>query len=262
LTDFWLGIAQTAIGSALGFIFGIGAFHYQQRKQATKKERDEWKAAVRTLSRLSTAAGANIEALALTKLQFMSDMKPEVEKMKAAVDEVYDSPDATRTEKISDLKSLSKSVRHFYLSLPRISVMTPPGFGEYSLLNKDMPALMIFVHRATGAMEQLNELIGIRNELIADCAREGGTEAGITAERILYFSNMLADSGKGIYMQVDDALDFWRLVLDQVKAFMTAKAKGEYFSEYKLVPFAIEAMPKEELFPLLRSQLETFEKRS
>ena len=105
LTNFWLGIAQTAIGSALGFGFGIGAFHYQQRKQATKKEKDEWKAAVGALNRLSTAAGANIEALANTKLQFINDMKPEVEKMKAAVVATYDTPPANRAIKNSDLKS-------------------------------------------------------------------------------------------------------------------------------------------------------------
>jgi hypothetical protein len=262
LANFWLGIAQTAIGSALGFGFGIWAFHYQQRKQATKKEKDDWKAAVGALNRLSTAAGANIEALANTKLQFINDMKPEVEKMKAAVVEAYDTPPANRARKISDLKTLSESMRHFYMSLPRTSAMPPPNFGEYSLLSKDMPALMIFVHRATGMMEQLNELISARNELIADHARESGIGAGMSANRLLFFSSMLAGNGEGIYMHVDDALDFWRLVLDQLKAFVTAKAGGEYFLEYKLVPKAVEAMPKEELFPLMRSQLTTFESRS
>lgn len=261
-TNFWLGIAQTAIGSALGFGFGIGAFHYQQRKQATKKEKDEWKAAVGALNRLSTAAGANIEALANTKLQFINDMKPEVEKMKAAVEEAYDTSPANRVRKISNLKSLSESMLHFYMSLPRISVMPPPNFGEYSLLSKDMPALMIFVHRATGMMDQLNELMNARNLLIADHAREGGTGAGLTAERLLFFSNMLAGNGEGICMHVDDALDFWRLVLDQVKAFMTTKAGSEYFLEYRLVQKAVDAMPKDELFPLMRDQLTTFESRS
>jgi hypothetical protein len=40
---------------------------------------------------------------------------------------------------------------------------------------------------------------------------------------------------------------------------MTVKAKGEHFLEYKLVPKAVEAMPKEELFPLMRQQLATFD---
>ena len=39
---------------------------------------------------------------------------------------------------------------------------------------------------------------------------------------------------------------------------MTAKAKGEHFSEYMLIPEAEKAMPKEELFPLMREQLATF----
>jgi hypothetical protein len=61
-SQFWLGVAQTAIGSALGFVFGIFAFHYQQRRQAAKKEKDNWRSALDALNRLTTAAGANIEA--------------------------------------------------------------------------------------------------------------------------------------------------------------------------------------------------------
>ena len=246
----------------MGFGFGIWAFRYQQRKQAEKKVKDEWKAAVGALNRLNTAAGVNIEGLAVAKLQFVNDMRPEIEKMKAAADEAYNTPLADRTKKIVGLKKMADSMLHFYLSLPKTSVMSPPNFSEYSLLSKDMPALMIFVHRATGMMEQLNELISARNELIADHAREGGSSTGMTSHRLLFFSSMLAGIGEGICENVDYALDFWRLVLDQVNAFATAKAGGEYLPTYGLVPEALEAMPKEELFPLMRSQLATFESRS
>ena len=137
--------------------------------------------------------------------------------------------------------------------------MPPPNVGEYSSLSKDMPALSRFVHRAMGMMQDLNERIVSRNALIAEHAREGGTAAGMSGERLMYYSSMLAGEGEAICVHVDDALNLWRLVLDQIKAYMTTKAKGEHFLEYQLVPKAIEAMPEEELFPLMREQMATFE---
>jgi hypothetical protein len=198
-SEFWLvGIAQSAIGSALGFVFGIWAFHYQQRRQSAEKEKNDWRAALDALNRLSTAAGANIEALANAKLQLINDMRPEVEKMKAASEEVYNTPVADRAKRIPALKALSVSMLHFYKSLPRTSVMPPPDVGEYSLLSKDMPALTLFVHRAMGMMQGLNERIESRNALIAEHAREGRTGAGKSAERLIYYSSMLAGEGESI----------------------------------------------------------------
>ena len=179
--------------------------------------------------------------------------------MQAASKDVFDVPPVDRHKKLPVLKALSDSLQHFYMSLPRTSVMTPPGVGEYSSLGKDMPALSLFVHRATGMMQELNERIVSRNALIAEHAREGGTGAGMSGERLIYFSSMLAGEGEAICVHVDDALNLWRLVLDQIKAYMTTKAKGEHFLEYKLVPKAEKAMPEKELFPLMREQLATFE---
>jgi hypothetical protein len=258
VADFWLGVAQTTIGSAVGFMFGIFAFHHQQRRQSTKKEKDDWRAALDALNRLSTAAGANIEALANSKLQLISDLRPEVEKMKTASEEVYKTPGEERAKKIPDLVALSGSMLHFYMSLPENSVMAPPEFGEYSSLSKDIPALTLFVHRAMGMMQELNEQKRSRNALIDQQAQESGTGDGMTAERVIYYASMLSGQGEAICDTTDFALDFWRLVLDQIKAYMTAKAKGEYFLEYTLVPEAVEAMPKEEMFPLMREQLATF----
>jgi hypothetical protein len=258
-SEFWLGVAQTAIGSGLGFVLGVGAFHYQQSRQSAKKENDDWRAALDALNRLTTAAGANIEALAIIKLQLINDLRPEVEKMKAASKEIYDTPVSERAIRMPALKALSESLLHFYMTLPRVSVMSPPDVGEYSLLSKDMPALTLFVHRAMGMMQEINERIVSRNGLIAEHAREGGTGDGMTAERVIYHSGMLAGEGEAICLHTDFALDFWRLLLDQVKAYMTMKAKDEHFLEYKLVPEAVKAMPEEELIPLMREQLATFD---
>jgi hypothetical protein len=239
-------------------VLGICAFHYQQKLQSAKKEMDDWRAALNALNRLTTVAGANIEALALTKLQFVNNLRPEVEKMKAIVVEVYDLPVDERAEKIPDMKALSVSMLHFYLSFPRTSVMSPPEISEYSALSKDMPALTLFVHRAMGMMQEINERIASRNALIADHAREGGTGDGMSGERLIYYSSMLSGEGEAICEHTDFALDFWRLVLDQIQAYMKAKGAGQQALEYKLVPKAIEAMPKEELFPLMRKQLTSF----
>ncbi|MBL4692943.1 MAG: hypothetical protein JKY92_06395 [Magnetovibrio sp.] len=258
VADFWLGVAQTTIGSAVGFVFGIFAFHHQQLRQSAKKEKDDWRAALDALNRLTTAAGANIEALVNSKLQLINDLRPEVEKMKAASEDAYKTPRAERAKKITNLIAQSEAMLHFYMSLPETSVMAPPEFGEYSSLSKEMPALTMFVHRAMGMMQELNEQIRSRNALIAQQAQESGTGDGLTAERVIYYSSMLSGQGEAICQNTNFALDFWRLVLDQIKAYMTAKAKGEHFFEYTLVPEAVKAMPKEELFPLMRQQLATF----
>jgi len=138
-SEFWLGVVQTAIGSAVGFVLGIGAFHYQQQLQSKKEANNDWKAALDALNRLTTAAGANIEGLANHKLQLINDIRPEVEKMKAACKKVYDTPPAGRVRIVPALKTLSESMLHFYQSLPRISVMQPPDVGEYSSLSREMP---------------------------------------------------------------------------------------------------------------------------
>ena len=257
-SHFLLGLLQTAIGSALGFVFGVGAFHYQQKWQSEKKEKDAWRASLDALNRLSAAGGANIEALAVVKMQFILTLRPEVERMKAATEAIYNLPPKDRNSKVKLLKELSESLVHFYVGVPKVSTMSSPNVGEYSLLSKDMPALTLFVHRAMSTMEEINELIKSRNTLISEHAREGGTGEGMTSERLIFFSIMLSSQGEAICTQVDDALDFWRLVLDQLDAYMTVKAKGEHNIKIKIVPEAIKMMPQKELFPWMREQIETF----
>ena len=133
--------------------------------------------------------------------------------------------------------------------------MQPPAFEEYSSLSKEMPALNLFVHRAVTMTQELNELIRSRNNLIAQHALEGA----MTAERIIYYSRMLSGQGNVICELTDYALDFWLLSLDQVREYMQVKAKGEHVVKYQLLPEAKKVMPNEELFPLMREQLVTFD---
>lgn len=257
--EFLLGVAQTTIGTGIGFLFGIFAFHYQQRRQSDAKQEGEYRAALDALHRLNIAAMSNIEALANAKLQLINCMKPEVEQMKTAADNVYDAPQEELADKVSILETLSVSMRYFYQSLPSTSVMPQPEFVEYSELSKEMPALSQFVHRADGMMQQLNERIVSRNALIAEHAREGAVVGGMPAERLMYFSSMLADEGTAIYMHADDAMYIWGLVMEQIKLYLTVKAENEQFADYKLIPQAAEEMPKDELFPLMRDQLVKFD---
>lgn len=259
MMEFWLGIAQTAIGSGIGFGFGILAFHYQQKRQSERLEEADWRASLDALTRLNTAAGANIEALANSKLQLIDDLRADVQKMKKITHDIFDIPPEDLSERMSDLKKLSGSLRHFYKSLNQTSILPPPDAREYSKLSKEMPALSLFAHRAISMMQELNARITSRNALIAEHAREGGTEEGMSDERLTYFSSMLADEGEAMYVMLDYALSFWKLVLDQVAAYMTHKARGEHFAEYQLVAKAIEALPSEELFPAMREKLVTFE---
>lgn len=259
MSEFWVGVAEIAIGSGLGFVLGILAFHYQQKRQTKEQETAIWKAALDALNRLTIASVANIEALANAKLQLIDAMRPEVDKMKATSIDIYDTPPADRSEKLHQLKALSESLLYFYMSLPQTSVMPPPDPSEYSSLSKDMPALPLFVHRAMGMTQDMNERIASRNSLIAEHAREGGVGEGMSGERLMYYSGMLADEGVAICTQVDDAMDVWRIVADQVEAYMTHKAIGEEFITYLPVEKALAALPKEELFPELRAQLNTFE---
>jgi hypothetical protein len=257
-SEFWVGITQTAIGSGLGFILGICAFHYQQRQQFAKAERDNRRANVEALNRLRISAGANVEALANSKLQFIYELRPEIDKMKVAAAEYFDAVEPERMKKMSTIVEISRYLRNFYMSFPKTSIMQPPEVSEYSAFSKEMPALPLFVHRAIAMMSEINERIDSRNSLIAEYARENGASAGMTGERVFYYSSMLADEGLAICEHTDFALDFWRLVIDQIEAFMTVKERDDNFLEFKLVPEATKAMPDEELFPLMRDQLRTF----
>lgn len=257
-SDFWLGVLRSAIGSGLGFGLGIGAFHYQQNRQLTKNETNNWLAALDALNRLTTAAVANTEALVNAKLQFVNNLMPEVEKMASASEALYSAQIENRDNQVQSLLTTSNSLRYFFLASPRNSIMQPPNFSEYSSLSKEMPALTQYVHSAMSMMQELNERTDSRNRIIAEYAREGGAGTSITSGRIFYYSSMLSGEGKAICEQTDFALNFWRLVLDQIQAYRKKQGAGEHLLTYELIPKAIEAMPKKELFPLMREQLKIF----
>lgn len=256
---FWVGVAQTAIGSGLGFGLGILAFHYQQRRQGAKEEADRWRSTLDALNRLMAAAGANIEALANTKIQILSALRPELEGMKTALAAYHEAPSEQRQQRIENLMTAASDMRAFYMTVPRTMTMLPPEPTEISSLSAEMPALTMFVHRAVGMMHELNDIAGMRNQLIAEQARESGNGEGVKERRFIYFVTMLTGQAEALCEYADFSLDFWRLVREQVRAYMTTKGAGQPFLDYKLVPAAEAALPAEELFPLAKAQLVTFD---
>jgi hypothetical protein len=257
--DFLLGILQTAIGSSLGFVFGIGAFHYQQRRQLVDQEKRDRRAALDALNRLNTAAGANIEALANARIGLIDKLSADLNIMRSACDRYYKIPIRDRDEIFPSITELSQSLQNFYKSFLSVSIMKIPQNFEYSILSKDMPALPVFAHRAIGEMEELNDRIEARNSLIHSHAQEGGTNDGMTSLRFMYYVSMLTSLGEAIRAHSGFALDFWRLVHDQIKSYTSARGEDQNLREYRIAPEALKFMPEEELFPLMREQLVTFD---
>ncbi|UUX51373.1 hypothetical protein NUH88_06675 [Nisaea acidiphila] len=257
MSEFWLGVTQTAIGSFLGFALGIGAFLLQQRVHSKSEAKAKWRAALDALNRLNMAAASNIETLANVKMQFTSDLAWDVEKVERATENIVNTPLTNRAEKYQDLRSLASSLQHFYVCMERIAALSPPDASEYSSLNKEMPPLSLFAHRAMGTMQKIEDVSTSRNTLISDFSREA--DDGLTEERLLHFSRMLTATGASLCNAVDQGMAFWLLVSDQIRAYMTHRAKGEPFIYFDLLEEVGDHVPKEDLVPSFREQLVTFE---
>lgn len=260
MDNFWLGVLQTFIGSSLGFGLGVVAFHYQQKHQSAQRAKEDWRAALDALHRLDIAAGANIESLAVMKLlPLTSQMAEECRGMKEASDEAYNAPTSQRKGAVTKLRHLSVSSRYFYHTIVKPVVMPVPEFREYSALSKDMPALSLFVHRAMGMTQTFDEVTETRNRFNSERAREDMVGNGINEERFIYYAGMLSSTGLLMHQYVDNALGCWMIVRDQIQAFVEKKAGDQSFQRYQIVPNAARVLPKDELFPLMREQMATFE---
>ncbi|MEP3428855.1 MAG: hypothetical protein ABJN98_09265 [Roseibium sp.] len=259
-TAFLLGVAQTTIGSGLGFMLGILAFHYQQQKQDDKKKDEEWKASLEALRRLNIAASANIENQLNAKSQLIDDLRPETDKMKEKVESVYASQGGDQQRLTSDLKTLAESLKHFHMSLPEVAIMPPPETKDYSMLSSDMPALAMFVFRAVSVSEEMNARIVSRNTLLQQHALEHIAGDGMTSRQLLHFSNMLVAEGLAISEHNTNALFFWKMVRKQITVYMTNKASSEPFEEYPLVEEADAQLPGDDLHPDYSALVATFER--
>jgi hypothetical protein len=256
---FLLNVLQTAVGTALGFLLGIWAFHYQQEQLEEKRKADDRRAAHDALQRLTVAAGLNLEALAHIKLQIVNELFPEAKQMQQVANANYNATKIEEKKKNFDvLKATAESARWLYISMPKVPAMPPPEVREYSSLMSEMPALSLFVHRAEGMIAELNERIVSRNALIAKHSSENTSGQGMQPQRHLYFAGMLADEGMAICENTDLAMYCWKLASDQIDAYMRKKAPSEPYARFELVDQVVDQLPKEDLLPLMSEQLVTF----
>jgi len=116
LPEFLLSVFETAIGSGLGFVLGICAFRYQQRQQSAAKEKRDQRAALDALNRLNTAAGANIEALAIAKKSYIDKLSGDATFMRAACDRWLETPVEGSDAMAPSIKKLAEPMYHFYKS--------------------------------------------------------------------------------------------------------------------------------------------------
>ncbi|WFE92317.1 hypothetical protein K1718_13410 [Roseibium porphyridii] len=257
--EFFLRVLQIAIGSALGFLMGIWAFHYQQEQLQKRKLADRRNDELDALSRLAMAAGANLESLAIFKNQFLNELRPEVSTMKQHVNSVYSAKDENRDKSVSSLLLASKSMVHFYRAFAKPSHMPVPNHTEYSSLRREMPALSMFVHRAACFTEELNDCLTERNNRISLHASEGTLDVPMTPQRSIYFASMLSDEGIAMCNLTDYALHCWKITLDQINEYVDNRVEGGSFVRPKLTKKALDELPDENTLPGLRSQIRYFD---
>jgi enamine deaminase RidA (YjgF/YER057c/UK114 family) len=254
-TSFGVSIFQTAIGSGLGFVLGLVAFHYQQKREKQAEAKEAKDDALDALTRVLQTAGLNIEALAVIKLQIINDLKPEVEEMKGFVETYFDGDQAGRGKCFHEMKAASEEMRSFYKTFTPLPIMPAPDFREFSLVTHDMPALTTFLHRAMSTMHEINEQLRERNALISGHARDGAE--GMTAERFVYYASMISGIGDYLCQSIDNDLEYFCLTMEQVEGYMEAKNNGKHL-KFVIAEKAKDELPKSELFPELRKQMAKF----
>lgn len=255
--DFWAGLAETAIGAFLGFVFALLAFHHQRRRERLAQERQIKETAFDALNRLVQASGMNFEALLNTKRQITNDLRPEVAAMTKVVADFDAAPRDQRRDIVMTMGGLSESFTNFYKVLPELVIMPAPDLREMTALSEEMPALNTFVHRAMSTMYELNARIKERNELIGRHADEMTRDGGMRAERFGYYCAMLSGEGEYICDAVDFDLEFFKLVIDQINEYAGAYTTEGRFLTFELAKDAKDAMPVEK-FAELRNQLVSF----
>ena len=259
--QFALGIAETAIGAALGFGLGLVGFHYQQKRQKEAEEEEQDNAVWDALNRLLYASSLNIESLANLKIQSINSLAPEVVKMKEAMLRTASSHIKNQEFEINSLKEVSRNLDFFYFNIPPVSIMESPGYKEFSRVIHEMPALTTFVHRSKSSMADLNRQVKERNELVDAYVLEfiGLEDSNESRLRYLYFNKMLTDYADSICITVDDCLAFHQLIVDQLHFYLKKYKKGRSAFEFKLLDTVKEQMPSTLMFADLRSQIVEFQ---
>lgn len=142
LADSGLPILETAIGAGLGLLLGFVTLNCQHKREKWVVDEEAQQSALDSLSRFTQAAGLNIDALPNPKLKIIEYLEPEVAMMQEAIDAYPDNNSRSPAGRSSGLKTVSETYRHFYKTIPSVVMMLVPDFREFSLLEREMLALI------------------------------------------------------------------------------------------------------------------------
>lgn len=259
--QFALGIAETAIGAALGFGLGLVGFHYQQKRQKEAEEEEQDNAVWDALNRLLYATSLNIETLANIKIQSVNNLAPEAHKMTITLSSLPDRDSRNKPLEVEKITELSRELDYFYKTIPTLSIMELPEYKEYSKVIHKMPGLTTFIHRARTSIDDLNKQIIDRNRIVDAYVADFIDREDSFGSRVnfIYYNKMLNDWANSICITVDDSLAFHQLVIDQLHFYMRKHKKGRPSFEFTLLDSVKEQMPSSMLFPALRSQVVEFQ---
>lgn len=258
LTDFLLGVAETAIGAFLAFLLGFLAFILQQRHAAKANAELTRLESIDALNRITQTSGLNIESLVQTKLQLAEKLQPEVLEMMGLVRAYHDASIEERSDIYNDMRDRSSQYTSFYQSFTPLQIMEMPEVKEFSALLGEMPALTAYTHRAMATMRCTDEYIRDRNEMIAIHAVENASNMPVA--RFIYHMSMLSGIGQYICQTIDDDLQFFCLAMDQVEFYMKANCAESQRLRFDFVDEVKRAIPAGDLFPALSAQMATFDK--
>jgi uncharacterized protein HemX len=128
--DFGLGVAQTAIGAALGFGLGLVGFHYQHKREREAAELAAQKAAVEALNRAVQSVAVNIDTLVGIKRQVIKSLRPEAEAVQLALEKCTMAEPEQKEELARRVLFLFKDSGQLYQSHPSITAMALPDIKD------------------------------------------------------------------------------------------------------------------------------------
>jgi ribosomal protein S11 len=254
--DFGLGVAQTAIGAALGFGLGLVGFHYQHKREREAAELAAQKAAVEALNRAVQSVAVNIDTLVGIKRQVIKSLRPEAEAVQLALEKCTMAEPEQKEELARRVLFLFKDSGQLYQSHPSITAMALPDIKEFSLFNPDMPSLTTFMFLAMSQMTELDARASSRNILISEFARESA--GGMNEKRAFYFASMISSESKAMCEAVDYSLGFCQLVMDQITDYMNAKHKDKPILQYFIRTDVITDLPDSKVFQSYQDQIVKF----
>lgn len=251
-------IGKIAIGSAGGFIFGLFAFHYQQKRVQAAQNTERQQAAYDAVDRLAQSAALNIEAVAIVKNMLGPGLDVDSKKMSDLKDQFNQSNVRDKIRIVSEMKDESSSLEHFFILTQRVTGSPFPPNDQYAAAIRKAPILNLLAFRSESLIIQTNEMIDKHNNFIESYSENGGSNMAV--DRYLYFISMLSDSGQAIGVLLDDCLAMLGLVFDQANKYLEGNAEGGRSHKYQIAPNALIAMPPAGRFETLEEQIVEFDR--